>query len=177
MLIFTVFNNILVSANSLQHCFTAHGNQLLFSSLLKPLVDDLPKEPAEWRRYANVFISKTEVFLDKPDWFSASKQKKCYLRRKQRKLASFHMSTCWHLEELGKRVKVTYIEIKKKTWLLMQFRCPSGSFDIQCLHFAVVIITMFEVLLNLRTKIGRHVELPQFIHLFDYPSIQIMSQP
>ncbi|XP_053396902.1 trafficking protein particle complex subunit 10-like isoform X2 [Mercenaria mercenaria] len=29
---------------------TSHGNQSLFSSLHKPLLEDLPKEPAEWRR-------------------------------------------------------------------------------------------------------------------------------
>ncbi|KAH3737359.1 hypothetical protein DPMN_043942 [Dreissena polymorpha] len=29
---------------------TSHGNQLVFSSLVKPLLEDLPKEPAEWKR-------------------------------------------------------------------------------------------------------------------------------
>ncbi|WAR06773.1 TPC10-like protein [Mya arenaria] len=29
---------------------TTHGNQVVFSSLLKPLLEDLPKETAEWRR-------------------------------------------------------------------------------------------------------------------------------
>ena len=49
-------NMSMISSKCIRYFIAGHGNQVLFSSLHPTVVQGLPKEPAEWRRYVGLMV-------------------------------------------------------------------------------------------------------------------------
>ena len=52
----------MISSKCIRLFIVGHGNQVLFSSLHPTVVQGLPKEPAEWRRYVGLMVLASHKF-------------------------------------------------------------------------------------------------------------------